>query len=362
MFGKVHPNNLGCRAGMMIDTLVASARLKTSPLAVVQDKLLRGDGAKSSLGGLSMSWNDFEGYYQLIRNSDGTFAVPGPGLEEWESWQYWGIPGAFVYDDNLGIFVPGDKVLISYDGDGIWCRYIGHFRGEIIVETIRGPDKVIFLSNNGYPGGTIITPVVESVALCFLAGTLIGCPGGERPVEDLAIGDVVSTADGGTRRVKWIGRQTVMPRFADPLHGRPIRIRAGALADGVPSRDLCVSPDHALLVDGSLVQAGALVDGIAVERMSDLPERFVYFHVEAEDHALILAENTPAETFVDNVTRRRFDNWREYEDLYGVEELDVVELELPRVRSSRQLPRPIATRLAARAKQLFGRRRRGKAA
>jgi len=32
--------------------------------------------------------------------------------------------------------------------------------------------------------------------------------------------------------------------------------------------------------------------------------------------SLILAENTPAETFVDNVDRLHFDNWAEYEALY----------------------------------------------
>jgi hypothetical protein len=71
---------------------------------------------------------------------------------------------------------------------------------------------------------------------------------------------------------------------------------AGALGDNTPSRDLLVSPDHALLVDGLLVQAAALVDGIAVRHEPAPAERFTWYHIELEDHALVLAEGTPAET------------------------------------------------------------------
>jgi len=41
-----------------------------------------------------------------------------------------------------------------------------------------------------------------------------------------------------------------------------------------------------------------------------------YYHVEVDDHSLILAESMPAETFVDNVDCLAFDNWREHEALY----------------------------------------------
>jgi hypothetical protein len=75
-------------------------------------------------------------------------------------------------------------------------------------------------------------------------------------------------------------------------------------------------------------------------------ERFTYFHIEIADHALILAEGAPAETFVDNVSRRTFDNYAEYEALYG-EETVVQELDLPRAMSVRQVPRTTRERLAA---------------
>ncbi|GGC60868.1 Hint domain-containing protein [Chelatococcus reniformis] len=195
-------------------------------------------------------------------------------------------------------------------------------------------------------GGTDI------VATCFCAGTRIATPTGERAVETLAAGDLVLTAEGETRPVLWIGRQTVATAFADPLRTSPVRIAAGALAEGVPARDLHVSPDHAMLLEGVLAQAGALVNGTTIARVAPAEARFTYFHIELADHALVLAEGAPAETFVDNVTRRRFDNYAEYEVLFGESRARMPELELPRVKSARQLPSAVRERLAVQAEAL----------
>jgi hypothetical protein len=72
-------------------------------------------------------------------------------------------------------------------------------------------------------------------------------------------------------------------------------------------------------------------------------------HIELEDHALILAEGVASETFVDNVTRRRFDNYADYEAMYGADASAITEMDVPRAKSARQLPRLIRERLAARS-------------
>jgi hypothetical protein len=144
---------------------------------------------------------------------------------------------------------------------------------------------------------------------------------------------------------------------ADHLHGIrgsvwPIRIKAGALTDNVPSRDCLLSPDHAVLVDGALIQAGALVNGTSIIRETNVQPIFTYYHVEVDDHSLILAENTPAETFVDNVDRLAFDNWAEHQALYP-EGKSINELPYPRAKAHRQVPVNIRVMLAERA-QLIG--------
>ena len=184
---------------------------------------------------------------------------------------------------------------------------------------------------------------------CFLTGTAIATPAGECPVEALKIRDEVLTTQGEPKAVKWIGHRTVSTRFADRLSSFPVLVQAGALAEGVPARDLYLSPDHALLVEGILVHAVALVNGLTIRQLDQMPqERFTYWHVELEDHDLILAEGTPAETFVDNLSRRSFDNWAEYEDCYG-DENSIAELPLPRVTVRGQLSRAIGARLRERA-------------
>jgi hypothetical protein len=132
----------------------------------------------------------------------------------------------------------------------------------------------------------------------------------------------------------------------------PIRVRVGALGDGLPARDLLLSPDHALLIDGVLVQAGALVNGISVVRESDLPPTYTYYHLELDDHSLILAEGVPAETFVDNIDRLAFDNWDEHEALYPHGK-PIIELDYPRAKAFRQVPKAIRERIARRAIALW---------
>ena len=201
--------------------------------------------------------------------------------------------------------------------------------------------------SGGAPDSVVWTTGVEQV-ICFYPGTLIATPDGPRAVESLAIGDLVLIHKGATAPVRWMGRQTVSTRFGDPTRVLPIRIAAGALGEGLPLRDLLVSPDHAILVGGVLVQAGALVNGATILRERAVPERFTYHHVELATHALILAEGVPAETFVDNVERGAFDNWAEHEALYG-HLPGIVEMPRPRAKARRQVPRPILAMLDARA-------------
>ena len=205
----------------------------------------------------------------------------------------------------------------------------------------------------GKIGGTVIGSVAQldnlDIALtCFLAGTMIRTPEGATAIDKLGIGDLVVTAGGTAKPVKFIGRQTVSMLFSDKLKSQPILIKAGALAENIPARDLYTSPGHAMLVDGVLAISGALVNGRSIVRWTDSPTTFTYYHIELEDHDIVFAEGAPTETYCDNVPREVFDNAAEYQALYP-DARPIQQLDLPTVKSARQLPLPTRRRLAERA-------------
>ena len=172
---------------------------------------------------------------------------------------------------------------------------------------------------------------------CLLEGTLIQTPEGERRVEDLRAGDLVLTADGASAPIRWIGHSTLNAHRPGSMAILPIRIRAGALGENIPQRDLLLSPDHAVFIEDVLVQAAALVNGESVVRERGAANPIHYYHVELAAHALILAEGAPVETFVDNIDRMAFDNWQEHETSFGAVET-IPEMDYPRAKSARQVP------------------------
>ena len=250
-----------------------------------------------------------------------------------------------VATESNGDFSLNDTIVVTdlSNSNNYDFTYLGHYDGGWLG--LIGASTFRFLTNAAIAPATPATYSTADFVVCFLAGTGIATAGGPVAIETLEPGDLVLTADGRAAPVRFVGRQTVVSPFADPLRSYPIRIMAGALGEALPARDLLVSPDHALLLDGVLVQAGALVNGTTIVREAEMPERFTYFHVELDDHALILAEGVPAETFVDNVTRRRFDNFAEFAALYGDEAATITEMERPRVKSARQLPKALRERL-----------------
>ncbi|KNG93459.1 Hint domain-containing protein [Pseudaestuariivita atlantica] len=183
---------------------------------------------------------------------------------------------------------------------------------------------------------------------CFAEGTEISTPKGPRRIEDLQVGDLVSTHDGRVVPIRFNFIQTVFTMFGPAERLMPVRVRAGALGDGLPERDLVLTSDHALLVDGYLINAGQLVNGSSIDYvpLSEFDGQYRVYHIETEDHDLVLAEGVPAETYVDYVGRQHFGNYAEYVALYG-EGRPIREMDYPRISASRLVPRTIHARLNA---------------
>lgn len=224
-------------------------------------------------------------------------------------------------------------VTLSIDdanNDGVidrdeWAAYTGSPNGQIAGETT--PPALWAAHGTGSEvNGTLYTPhpyeegddltdlldglsksdygpSIDDLDICFLAGTLIATPTGERPVETLRAGDLVLTRDHGPQILVWTSSSQVSRDMLDiSPDRRPIRIEAGALGDGLPRRAVEVSAQHRVLVcvNGQeylisarhLMKAG--VPGITA-RQDDAP--FTLVHIACEDHQIVLAEGAAMETF-----------------------------------------------------------------
>lgn len=167
------------------------------------------------------------------------------------------------------------------------------------------PDNVDPLGNidNPYTFGIDLTGID---ILCFARGALIETPDGPRLIEDLSIGDWVTT-QGGVAVIRWIGSVHVSSaRLKMQPWLRPVRIGAGALGGGLPRRALMLSPRHgvlvadwraALLFDAPevIVEAIALINDRDI-RQTEPGSGVEYFHILLDRHELVIAEGVPTES------------------------------------------------------------------
>ena len=213
-----------------------------------------------------------------------------------------GPVGAPFEADILG--VNSDSVIFGFNPDGT------------PVNPNPGPGQsyyeeygIVSLSSVDHPVFPLTfvfnSAVYQPTAPCFARGTRIDTRRGEVPVEDIAVGDEVRTMSGAFRPVVWAGHRAVdLAQHNHPELARPVRISAGALADNVPSRDLVVSPDHNLFLQGVLIPAKCLLNGSTVATLD--VARVFYHHIELETHDVVFAEGAATETYLDTGNRTSF--------------------------------------------------------
>ena len=151
----------------------------------------------------------------------------------------------------------------------------------------------------GHVYNTVVHNTLTPVP-CFAAGTLIRTPRGDVPVETVQAGDVVVTASGEQRPVKWIGHSELDLRsHPNPRPMFPVRIAADAFGPGRPSQDLYVSSGHSICIDlcGEVLIPAGLHDTGATDAPVEV-EEISYWHVELDSHDILIANNLPAESYL----------------------------------------------------------------
>jgi hypothetical protein len=219
------------------------------------------------------------------------------------------LPQAGTYDWQ-------DGAVGGYDGldQGValtvGTTYTLSFELAVAVDTSQGsPDTNG--DDNGIDTQVWVGPSAQSGSVaCYLSGTRLRAARRDVEVDALVPGMRIHTLTGELLPILWIGRRRYLRhRVAAPFWRAvaPVRIRRHAIADGVPSRHLLVSQDHSLFLAGHLVPARLLVNGTTITLDTTLHD-VEYFHVELARHEVILAENTPAETYLEDGNRHLWMN------------------------------------------------------
>ena len=156
-------------------------------------------------------------------------------------------------------------------------------------------------------GTTMTFEEIENVIPCFTPGTTIATPRGERLVEDLREGDRIITRDNGIQEIRWAGRKDMAgQQLARNPHLKPILIKAGALGNGLPERDMVVSPNHRVLVASDLTQlyfeerevlaaAKHLVGSEGVHELDAMQTSYIHFMFDR--HEVVLSNGCWTESF-----------------------------------------------------------------
>lgn len=170
--------------------------------------------------------------------------------------------------------------------------------------------------NGGYPeyiNDRDTSHVDFGAPACFLPGTLIETENGAKPVELIRPGDHVMTLWGRYRQsmpVIWVGSQKVRvhPDLSPDMAGYPVIIRANAIDDCIPKRDLHVTSEHCIALDNHLIPVRMLVNNHSIF-YDKSTEFYTVYHFETAKHAVVMAEGLAVETFLNTGNRGRFDKY-----------------------------------------------------
>ncbi|MDM7970441.1 MAG: Hint domain-containing protein [Paracoccaceae bacterium] len=228
------------------------------------------------------------------------------------------VPGVTEYSVSGDLYVDGigtqygtftGGVVVSFNADGtINVEATGTIPDTEADNLVINGTLHVISNQSGrlriYDTGII---AVDPPPICFVSGTQIVTSRGRINIENLRVGDLVLTMDSGFQPIRWMGSRK-LDAIDLRVHAkfRPIRIRAGALGDGLPDQDLLVSPQHRILVRSKIalnmfgreeVLAAAkqllLIEGIEVaEDVSDVE----YWHILFEKHEIVWANGAPSES------------------------------------------------------------------
>ncbi|WP_373050267.1 Hint domain-containing protein [Thalassovita aquimarina] len=280
------------RAGYGNDTIRAGLGDDTIEAEFGDDWLEGGEGDDLLIGGLGGDTMFGEAGNDRFQISSGDTAMGGDGDD------------SFTVDDSLR---DGGRFKIDGGADG-------ETKGDTLY--VNGPAHITYDASDPetgsvewLDGSVLYFSDIENVVHvpCFTESSMIMTRGGEKAARDIRAGDMVLTRDNGFQPVRWAGTRELAAAELEGKPGlRPVLIRRGALGDGVPCRDLTVSPQHRMMIDapktalwfGSdevFVAAIHLTFLDGVEQLGD--EAVTYVHFMFDTHQVVQGDGCWSESF-----------------------------------------------------------------
>jgi hypothetical protein len=151
---------------------------------------------------------------------------------------------------------------------------------------------------------------------CYVKGSEILTQRGYVAIEDLNVGDLVVTKGKFETRPKpaiglwtpppsaklesiiWKGHVTLSLKTDEH---RPIRIKQNALGVNIPSKDLCISPNHSIMHNGRVILARDLLNDTSIVR--DYCDEATYYHIKLKTHSIVIANGLTSESYKEDDTR-----------------------------------------------------------
>jgi hypothetical protein len=165
---------------------------------------------------------------------------------------------------------------------------------------------------DGQGGGEC--PAGVAAACCLLRGTEILTDGGPVAIESLEIGTLVMTESGVLKPIVGIGRidYSKAANASWDANVAPILVTQSAISAGVPERDLYLSANHSIWIDGYLIPVRHLVNGSSIVQLPTEVDIIQYYHLEFAQHEVMYAEGMAVESLqvADAETYRIFTEFR----------------------------------------------------
>jgi len=212
---------------------------------------------------------------------------------------FWSVGGNIGFFWNIlapdipGIFIGGSITFQSK------ANVKGHIYSTGTISFNSGPNTI-----NGL-----------CVTVCYAENTLILTEKGYMPIQNIKVGDKIITKGKIHQNtyiekepikldeVIWISKFKVNNMNSE---SRPICIKKHALGLNSLFKDLYVSPNHSILINGKMTPARFLVNGETVYQDTECDE-ITYYHLECEEHVAIVANGVLAESYLDCNNRYVFE-------------------------------------------------------